>query len=121
MHYLMIVRFDDEARLTPEDAAQMGPATEAWVGELDTRGVRLEGHQLRPPSDATTLRRRDGALVVTDGPFAETKEQIAGYDLLVCDDHAEAVEAAAAHPIARWGALELRPFHEDVAAGEDLR
>ena len=65
---------------------------------------------LAPPSAATTIRVRDGELLVSDGPFAETKEVIVGYDLLECADLDEAIEVARAHPMAREGRLELRPF-----------
>ena len=65
---------------------------------------------LAPPAAATTIRVRDGELLVSDGPFAETKEVIAGYDLLECADLDEAIEVARTHPMARAGRLELRPF-----------
>ncbi|WP_226370156.1 YciI family protein [Pseudonocardia oceani] len=61
-------------------------------------------------SAATTVRVRAGELLVTDGPLAETKELIVGYDVLECADLDEAVEVARAHPMARIGRLELRPF-----------
>ena len=73
-------------------------------------GRRLDGNVLAPPSAATTIRVRDGELLVSDGPFAETKEVIVGYDLLECADLDEAIEVARAHPIAREARLELRPF-----------
>ena len=57
-----------------------------------------------------TVRRVDGEVVTTDGPFAETKEQIAGYDLLECDDLDDALQVAAAHPVADGGVIELRPL-----------
>jgi len=88
----------------------MGPATEAWVAEMDGRGVRLQGHPLRPVSDATTVQVRGGEVLIADGPFAETKEQIAGFDILDCADLDEAIEVAAKHPVARFGKLEVRPF-----------
>jgi hypothetical protein len=81
-----------------------------WVEFAGAR--RLEGSQLRPTSDATTVWPKDGGTFVSDGPFAETKEQIAGYDLLECKDLAEAIEVAAAHPVAKFGAIELRPVWE---------
>jgi hypothetical protein len=77
---------------------------------MDGRGVRLQGDRLRPVSDATTVRVRDDEVLMTDGPFAETKEQIAGYDILECADLDEAIEVAARHPMARYGAIEVRPF-----------
>ncbi|MBW0092156.1 hypothetical protein I4I73_14885 [Pseudonocardia sp. KRD-184] len=70
-------------------------------------------HRRRPArrvSAATTVRVRAGELLVTDGPLAETKELIVGYDVLECADLDEAVEVARAHPMARIGRLELRPF-----------
>ncbi len=58
-------------------------------------------------------RRRDGKLLVTDGPFAETREWIAGFDILECEDLDEAIAIAAEHPMSRFGRLELRPFWTD--------
>jgi hypothetical protein len=96
-----------------DETLPVDPATsdvEPWVDEMDGRGVRLEGDRLRSVSDATMVR--DHGRLVTDGPFAETREQIAGYDLLECADLAEAVEVAAKHPVARFGAIEVRPVWE---------
>ena len=81
-----------------------------WAAEMTARGVRLYGSELEPPGSASTIRVRDQHAIVTDGPFAETKEQIAGFDVLECADLDEAIEVAAEHPIARVGVLELRPF-----------
>jgi hypothetical protein len=60
--------------------------------------------------DATTVRCRNGKVLVTDGPFAETKEWIGGFDLLECADLHEAIEVASKHPMARFGRIEIRPF-----------
>jgi hypothetical protein len=107
---MLLICVDEAIELSPEEAAQIGPATEAWVAEMDRRGVRLEGNQLRPVSDATTVQMRGGEVLIADGPFAETKEQIAGYDMLECADLDEAIEIAAKHPVARFGTIEVRPF-----------
>ena len=112
MRYLMLVCGDPAVELPAEERAAMGPATEAWVEEMDGRGVRILGQQLTPVQDATTIRVRGGEVVVADGPFAEAKEQIGGFDILECADLDEAMEVAAKHPVARFGALELRPFKE---------
>jgi hypothetical protein len=74
--------------------------------------VRVLGQELAPVRDATTIRVRGGEVVVADGPFAEAKEQIGGFDILECADLDEAIEVAAKHPVARFGSLELRPFKE---------
>ncbi len=113
MKYMMLVCVTEGVELSPEDRAQVGPATDAWVEEMDGRGVRLEGSPLRPVSDATTVRIRDGELLISDGPFAETKEQIAGYDIIDCKDLDEALEVAAKHPVAAFGSIEVRPFWTD--------
>ena len=81
-----------------------------WVAETDGKGVRLYGSELAPPENARTVRVRDSRAIVTDGPFAETKEQIAGFDVLECADLDEAIEVARRHPMARLGVLEVRPF-----------
>ena len=109
MRYMMIVCYDPtiEAPQTGEDTE-----TDNWVSEMDGRGVRLEGRPLSP-EEATTVRVRNGEVLVSDGPFAETKELMVGYDMLDCADLDEAIEVASKHPLARRGAMELRPFGAD--------
>jgi len=104
MKYMLLVCGDDTA-----DASGMAPV-EPWVEELGDRSVRLHGHRLALPSEAVTVRVRGGEVLRTDGPFAETKEYVAGFDVLECDSLEEAVEAAAKHPVATIGAMEVRPF-----------
>ena len=112
MKYLMFVCVD-EALATPEATQDMGRDAMAWVEEMDGRGVRLQGNRLEEISTATTVRVRGGEVVLADGPFAETKELIAGFDILECADLDEAIEVAGKHPVARIGSLEVRPFAED--------
>ena len=112
MRYMMLVCRDPSIELSSEQRRTVGPEVEAWVQEMDGRGVRLQGQQLAGVQDATTIRLRGGEVVIADGPFAETKEQIGGFDILDCADLDEAMEVAAKHPVARLGALELRPFAE---------
>ena len=88
---------------------------------MDARGTRLFGEVLHGPEDATFVRRREGEVLVSDGPFAESKEWIAGFDVLEVRDLAEAIEVASKHPMARGGTLELRPLwpfdvHDDHVA-----
>jgi hypothetical protein len=77
---------------------------------VDRRKVRILGNRLTGVDDATTVRRRSGKVLVTDGPFAETKEWIAGFDILDCANLDEAIDIAAKHPMARFGRIEIRPF-----------
>ena len=113
MRYMMLVCTDPA--VDPQDFAHMEPVA-PWVAEMDGRGVRLYGSELEPPGTARTVRVRDSRAIVTDGPFAETKEQIAGFDVLECADLDEAIDVAARHPMARFGILEVRPFK---SFGED--
>ena len=106
MKYMMFVATDTEPDLDPSAA----PDIEQWVADNDRRGKRLTGDRLRPTEDATTVRVRAGELLVTDGPFTESKEWIVGFDILECDDLDEAIEIAAKHPMAYGGRIELRPF-----------
>jgi len=82
---------------------------EVWVAEVENRSGVHYGNRLRPPSDATTVKVRDGELGVTAGPFTETAEWIAGYDVIDCADLDEAIEIASRHPMARYGQIEIRP------------
>jgi hypothetical protein len=110
MRYLLFICADEDLQLTDAEEATMGPDTEAWVAEMTERRVRQDGDRLQPPADATTVRVRGGEVVISDGPFAETKEQIAGFDLLDCADLDEAIEIASKHPMARFGTIDIRPF-----------
>jgi hypothetical protein len=106
MKYMMFVCTDTE----PDTDKSPEPDIYAWVADNDARGRRLDGHQIAPAAAATTVRVRDGELLVSDGPFAETKEVIVGFDLLECADLDEAIEVARTHPMARGGRIELRPY-----------
>ena len=106
MRFMMFVATDPAADKYDPAADNV----EDWVDRHEASGKRLMGDRLRPVEDATTVRRRDGKLLVTDGPFAETREWIAGFDILECADLDEAIAIAAEHPMARFGRLELRPF-----------
>jgi hypothetical protein len=106
MKYMMFVCTDTE----PETDESQIPDVEAWVADNDAAGRRLEGNVLAPVTSATTVRVRGGELLVTDGPFAETKEVIVGFDILECADLDEAIEVARTHPMAYQGRMELRAF-----------
>lgn len=110
MKYMMFVVADPAATF---DAAYDGPTIEEWVADVDGRGKRLDGDRLRPVGDATSVRVSGGQVLVTDGPFTESKEWIAGFDILECDDLDEAIAIAARHPQANGGKIELRPFWTD--------
>ena len=115
MRYLMIHYIDDTILAAEEDGtAAPDPDFErelrAWDEEMVARGILVGGGVLRAPGTATTLRVRDGEVLITDGPFAETKEQIAGYAVLECGDLDQAIEVSARHPTGRFGTFELRPM-----------
>lgn len=112
MKYMMLVCVDPSITADEEEGPGAGYDTDTWVSEMDSRGVRQEGYPL-PVSDATTVRVRHGEVLLTDGPFIEAKEFMAGYDILECADLDEAIEVASKHPLARRGAMELRPFPRD--------
>jgi hypothetical protein len=102
----------------PEELAVMQRELPGWVEEMDGRGVRLLGRELDLPETAATVRVRGGETMVTDGPFAETKEFVAGFDLLECADFNEAIEVAARCPISWFQAIEIRPFTGELRLGE---
>ncbi len=83
---------------------------DSWVAEMDGSGVRIVGNRLAGVDKAVTVRKRNGKVLTTDGPFAETKEWIAGFDVIECASLEEATSVAAKHPMARLGRIEVRPF-----------
>jgi len=107
MRFMMFVVAD------PAAAAEADPnandlTIEEWLAEVE--GKRIMGDALCPVSDATTVRVLRGEVLVSDGPFTESKEWIAGFDILECDNLDEAIAIASRHPQANGGKLELRPF-----------
>ncbi|QRP49943.1 YciI family protein [Amycolatopsis sp. FDAARGOS 1241] len=81
-----------------------------WSDDLLTRGILVGGGGLHPPATATTVRVRGGDVLLSDGPFTESKEQIGGYAVIECGDLDEAVDIAARHPAAAYGTIEVRPM-----------
>jgi hypothetical protein len=92
----------------------------AFTSDLSSRGHYIGGHRLLPPSTATTLRMHKGQIALTDGPFAETKEQLGGYYLIEARDMNEAIRIAARSPGARIGCVEVRPVAEDLPSLQAL-
>ena len=114
MRYLMMI-CDEEtayAALSPDEMAAQTASYVPFMAEMGQRGVLLGGERLQSTADATTVRLRDGEVLTTDGPFAETKEQIGGYFLMECKDLDEAIEVASKIPAARNGSIEVRPIWE---------
>jgi hypothetical protein len=110
MKYMLLFWVDESGETTAdEDAAQI-VAVKSWVEEMTERGITLSGGSLCSAREAKIARVRDGELLVTDGPFAETKEQIGGYVVIECADLDAALRIAAEHPLIRSAQVEVRPF-----------
>ncbi len=109
MRYLMFVCVDPSAE--PFDPALDN--VEEWVSTNDKKGSRILGNRLGHVSTAKTVRVRKGQRLVTDGPFAETREWLGGFELLECANIEEAVDIASKHPMARCGRIEVRPVRTD--------
>jgi hypothetical protein len=113
MKFLLLVCWDAEmmdGRTEPGPADASAEESFPWLDDLQARGMWVTGDQLAPPRRARSVRVRDGKRVVTDGPFAETKEAVGGFDIIECGSMEEAVEIAAGHPVAEVGSIEVRPF-----------
>jgi hypothetical protein len=108
----MLLIYSDEdtwAHLSDEDRGRWMQDYGAYTDELRAAGAMVAGDALQPTSNATTVRVREGEELVTDGPFAETKEQLGGYYLIEADSLDEATAWAAKLPGARHGSVEVRP------------
>jgi hypothetical protein len=114
MRYLVLIYGDEKAGLPMTEAENQAQMAEyfAFNNMARERGVYEGGEALHPTSAATTVRVRDGKVLTTDGPFAETKEQLGGFYLLKCDNLDQAIELASQLPGARTGSVELRPVVE---------
>jgi hypothetical protein len=112
MEYLMLIYTTeaDWAKLTPSEQGALSQEYGQFTQEIIQKGKFVGANQLKPTASATTVRVRNGKRVVTDGPFAETKEQLAGYYLVNANDLDEAIALAAKIPGARHGSIEVRPI-----------
>jgi hypothetical protein len=108
MKYAMFIVVDPEATEADDAAA---PPIEEWFDHMIGKGAYLQGIRLQPDSDATTVRVRDGKVLIVDGPFTESKEWIAGLAIIEAADLDEAIEQALRHNMAYQGRLEIRPIH----------
>ncbi len=108
LKYALIVFHDSDADLSPQQIDEH-PAHQAWLAEVNRRGVFAGGQRLSPADSARTVRSRGGRPLISDGPFIEAREQVGGIVLLDCADIDEAVELAGTHPFAELGAIEVRP------------
>ena len=119
MQYMLLI-YDDEQLWQGMDEAERGKVFQAYgavTEEMRSSGAFVEGAPLQPTSTATTVRERNGERLVTDGPFAETKEQLGGYYLIEADSIDEALDWAAKLPSARLGSIEVRPVVDMAGAG----
>src|SRR5687768_12434307 len=111
MKYLCLI-YDEESKMatmSEQDANAFMGEYFAFTEDIKKSGHYLGGEALKPVSTATTIRVRNGKMSTTDGPFAETKEQLGGYYLIEAADLNEALQIAAKIPSARTGAVEVRP------------
>jgi len=112
MQYMLLIYVPEEAQGTGERAMPDMAPWNAYTDWLREKGIYRAGDPLAPSSATTTIRVRDGQRLVTDGPFAETKEVLGGYYLVETDDYDLALEAAARCPGALYGSMEVRPIIE---------
>jgi hypothetical protein len=114
MRYLLMIYTPevDPATVTPEQEQAQHAAYAVFTKAVRERDVMQGGEALQPTSSATVVRVRDGQTLVTDGPYAETKEALGGFYLIDVKDLDEALELAAKIPGAQWGAIEVRPIWE---------
>lgn len=112
MRFLMLVCRDESIPFSPEDRATIGEDVQAWVSEMEQRGVRLQGDVLAPLEQTTTVSVRGGTTNVDNSPQLHTGVPASGFNLLDCADRHEAIEVSLKHPIARFGFIELRPILE---------
>lgn len=121
MKYLCLAYEEEDVlnRLSREEWAELRRETLDYVAELEAQGRLIRAEPLKSARDAVTLQVRTGKLSLSDGPFAETKEQIGGFFLIEAKDLNEAIQVASRWPSARLGTIEVRPVEQGL--GEEGR
>ena len=112
MKYMLLIYFDEQAALSETEREECYAESTALAHQIQANGQYLGAHPLHPTSMATSVRVRDGKRSVTDGPFAETREQLGGYFLIEANNLDEAIGIAVRIPMARKGTVEVRPVIE---------
>ena len=112
MRYVLLVCNDETEQLTSHESEERYAAYIRCQEEMEARGALVARERLRPTAASTMVRVRNGELVIADGPFAETKEQIAGFFVVEAEDLDEAVDLASLIPAAGNGTIEVRPVWE---------
>lgn len=111
MQYMFLIYLDEHS-LNETQRARCYEESAAYARELQSSGKRVSAAPLQPTLTATSVRNRDGKSVVTDGPFAETREQLGGFFMADAENLDEAIEIAGKIPAGRWGTVEIRPILE---------
>ena len=111
MKYMLLVYLDEQA-LSEAERQDCYVKSAQLAREIHSNGKYLDASPLHPTSTATSVRVRDGKGLITDGPFAETHEQLGGYYLIDANDLDEAIKIAERIPVARFGTIEIRPVME---------
>ncbi len=114
MQYMMLIYLDENG-LTESERAKCYQASTEYAHELHASGKYRLAAPLHPTSSATSVRVRDGKRMITDGPFAETREQLGGIFLIDAQSLEEAIDIASQIPAGRWGTVEVRPVVELTA------
>jgi hypothetical protein len=120
MKYMLLIYLDEKA-LSEAERSQCYKESTAYAHELSANGQFLATAPLHPTSTATSVRTRDGKPLVTDGPFAETREQLGGFFLVDAKNLDEAISIASKIPAGKWGTVEIRPVIEVPGLPESPR
>jgi hypothetical protein len=114
MKYMLLIHQDEKAweKLSESERTQIYGDYRQFTEQIMASGQFVAGDELHPTSSATSVRIRDGKQLVTDGPFAETREQLGGFYLVKANDLDEAIALAARIPSAKTGTIEVRPVSE---------
>lgn len=117
MRYMLLIHSDETVypKMSEHQMGELMAAYGKFHQEVEGAGVYRDAARLRDTSSATTVRVRDGKTLTTDGPFAETKEQLGGYYLIEVKDLDEALKWAAKIPSAKYGSVEVRPVWDEEA------
>jgi len=119
MQYMLLIYLDEQG-LTEAQRVTCYLESAQFAHELNAKGQYLAAAPLHPTATATSVRLHDGKRLVTDGPFAETREQLGGYFLIDVENLDVAIDIAGRIPAGRWGTVEIRPVVEVPSLPEDL-